>query len=69
MSIASVLTYLIPGMSIKEKFSSYHFSSMTLRMSGCSSASKDKKLFFAFYRAVGHSRDKRVSHLGSVAGY
>lgn len=56
-------------MSVKEKFSLYQFSSMTLRMSGSSSASKDKNLFFAFYRAVGHSQDKRVSPLGAASDY
>ena len=50
-------------MSVKEKFS-YHFSSMTLRVTGSSSASKDKNVFFAFYRAAGHSQHKRVKSTG-----
>lgn len=43
MPATSISTYLIPGMSVKVLFTYLFLSSMTLRMSGASSAGKEKK--------------------------
>lgn len=70
-STICMLTYLTPGMSVKVKFYSHHFSFVTLMMmeEWIQVNKQGEKLFFAFYRVVGHSQDRRISYLGSVADY